>query len=68
MNGSILSLNAGSSSVKFALFDAAGPLTAMVRGEIQDLDSTPHMTARDAAGTVLVESVCQRTSIFPCMR
>ena len=55
MNGSILSLNAGSSSVKFALFETAGPLTAMVRGEIEDLDSTPHMTARDAAGTVLVE-------------
>jgi acetate kinase len=55
MKGSILSLNAGSSSMKFALFNAAGPLTETVRGEIEDLDSTPHMTARDAAGTVLAE-------------
>jgi acetate kinase len=55
MKGSILSLNAGSSSVKFALFDAANHLAATVRGEIEDLDSTPHLTARDAAGKVLAE-------------
>jgi acetate kinase len=55
MNGSILSLNTGSSSVKFALFDAADHLTATVRGEIENLNSTPHMTARDVAGKVLAE-------------
>jgi acetate kinase len=55
MKGSILSLNAGSSSLKFALFNAADPLTATVRGEIEDLNSTPHITARNAAGTVLAE-------------
>jgi acetate kinase len=55
MKGSILSLNAGSSRMKFALFNAAAPLTATVRGEIEDLDSTPHMVARNAAGTVLAE-------------
>jgi acetate kinase len=55
MKGSILGLNTGSSSVKFALFDAADYLTATVRGEIENLDSTPHMTARDVAGKVLAE-------------
>lgn len=56
MKGSILSLNAGSSALKFALFNAVDHLTATVRGEIEDLDSTPHMTARDAGGTALAES------------
>ena len=55
MNGSILSLNTGSSSVKFALFDTADHLTATVRGEIENLNSTPHMTARDVVGKVLAE-------------
>jgi hypothetical protein len=55
MKGSILSLSAGSSSVKFTLFNAADDLTATVRGKIEDLDSTSHMTARDPPGTVLAE-------------
>jgi acetate kinase len=52
---SILSLNAGSANVKFSLFDAADDSTATLQGEIADLDSTPHITARDAARTVSVE-------------
>jgi acetate kinase len=55
MKGSILTLNAGSSSVKFALFDTAAGLRATVRGEIEDLDAAPHMLARDAGGVVLSE-------------
>ena len=55
MAGSILTLNAGSSSLKFALFDSANGLKATVRGEIEDLDAAPHLLARDAAGTVLAE-------------
>ena len=55
MKGSILTLNAGSSSVKFALFDTEAKLKATVRGEIEDLDAAPHMLARDAAGAVLAE-------------
>jgi len=53
--GSILTLNAGSSSLKFALFDAAGALTATARGEVETLDAAPHLLARDAAGAVLAE-------------
>jgi acetate kinase len=55
MKGSILSLNAGSSSIKFALFDTEADLKATVRGEIENLDSEPHMIARDEAGRVLIE-------------
>ena len=56
--GSVLTLNAGSSSLKFALFpalaeDATQP--APVRGEIEDLDGAPHFLARDASGAVLAE-------------
>jgi acetate kinase len=55
MAGSILTLNAGSSSVKFALFDIAAGLKATVRGEIEDLDATPHLIARDGGGAVLAD-------------
>ncbi len=55
MAGSILTLNAGSSSLKFALFDPADGLKSTVRGEIEDLDAAPHFIARDALGAVLAE-------------
>ena len=54
MTASILTLNAGSSSLKFALFDA-GSLTATVRGGIENLGDAPHLRARDPAGAVLAE-------------
>jgi acetate kinase len=54
MTAAILTLNAGSSSLKFALFDT-GSLTATVRGEIENLGDAPHLRARDAAGVVLAE-------------
>ena len=52
---SILVLNAGSSSLKFALFDAGASLTQTVWGEIENLGSTPHLTARDNFGVSLAE-------------
>ncbi len=55
MAGSILTLNAGSSSLKFALFEAADELKATARGEIENLDAAPHLLARDAAGAVLAD-------------
>ena len=55
MTGSILSLNAGSSSIKFALFNSGPAMKATVRGEIEDLDSTPHFVARETGGTVLAD-------------
>ena len=54
--GSILTLNAGSSSLKFALFDDVSDPIARVRGAIANLDSrSPHLLAHDAAGAVLAE-------------
>jgi acetate kinase len=49
----VLTLNAGSSSLKFAIFDA-GP-SALIRGEVLDLEDAPHFTARDAGGAILFE-------------
>jgi len=53
--GSILVLNAGSSSLKFALFDNTPGLAATARGEVENLDKAPHLRARDAAGAILAE-------------
>ncbi len=49
----ILTLNAGSSSVKFALFGAGAE--ASVHGEIETLGKAPHLHASDASGDVLVD-------------
>jgi acetate kinase len=51
--GSILTLNTGSSSLKFALFDP--DLTRVLRGEIEDIETAPHLLARDLAGAILAE-------------
>jgi acetate kinase len=51
MSDAILTLNAGSSSLKFALFDIAGVgVRLAVKGEAEKLDSTPHFIAEDADG------------------
>ncbi len=54
MTGSILTLNAGSSSLKFALFERE-TLAATLRGEIENLGDAPHLVARDGLGVVLAE-------------
>ncbi len=41
----ILTLNAGSSSIKFALFDGEAEIAERVRGQIEGLGSTPHLRA-----------------------
>lgn len=57
MREALLSLNAGSSSIKFALFgvDADGDLEAILSGKIEGIGSSPHFIVRDAAKNVLVE-------------
>jgi acetate kinase len=56
MSGSILTLNAGSSSLKFALFDDDAEPAATVRGEVETLDhGFAHLIARDAAGKILAD-------------
>jgi acetate kinase len=57
MSRTILTLNAGSSSIKFALYDMA---TARVRrrlsyGQIEGIGVEPHFIAKDAAGATVTE-------------
>ncbi len=54
MSGSILTLNAGSSSFKFALFDRAR-LSETLRGEIENLDQAPHFRAFEPGGKLLAD-------------
>jgi acetate kinase len=52
----ILTLNAGSSSLKFALFAVSGDqVRPRLRGKIENIGAAPHMIARDADGATLVE-------------
>jgi acetate kinase len=52
----ILALNAGSSSLKFALFKIGSSLALIAKGEIENLDTTPHFVCRDATGAKLAET------------
>jgi acetate kinase len=54
MPDAILSLNAGSSSLKFALFDADG-LDRLVSGAIETDGATARFRARDGAGNILAD-------------
>lgn len=62
MAGSVLTLNAGSSSLKFALFDAA--LAPILRGEIEDIEAFPSLTARDGQGIALPQHRWPQASGF----
>jgi acetate kinase len=55
VTGSILTLNAGSSSIKFAVFDRRAALRETVRGEIENLAGAPHFHAHDDRGAMLAE-------------
>lgn len=57
MSAAILALNAGSSSIKFGLFDVGdGPkLRLMSKGGIEGVGGDPHFTATDAAGSMLAD-------------
>lgn len=54
-SGSILVVNAGSSSLKFSIFrmTEADPLRLALRGQIDGLGARPHLRVKDAAGAVL---------------
>jgi acetate kinase len=57
MREAVLSINTGSSSIKFALFGLStnGELDAISSGKIEGIGSSPHLIARDASGSVLME-------------
>lgn len=53
----ILTLNAGSSSIKFALYGvAAGGLDLSVKGQVEGIGTAPHFVAKSADGRLLSES------------
>ena len=54
MNGLFLTLNAGSSSLKFAVFESGGASeTPLIRGKIAGIGGTPVFSAKDADGAVI---------------
>lgn len=54
MTGAILVLNAGSSSLKFAVYtDAGGPLDVQLRGKISGIGTQPIFSGHGATGTAL---------------
>jgi acetate kinase len=55
MTGSILVVNAGSSSLKFAVYEDAGAGPLAVRGRIDRIGSSPRLSVRNAAGQVVVD-------------
>ena len=55
MKNAILTLNAGSSSVKFALFDAHKGLTLEFKGQVDGIGSDARLKIKKADGTVAVE-------------
>jgi acetate kinase len=48
-------VNAGSSSIKFALHETVAPFAATRRGLIEGIVTAPHLRLRDAAGATLME-------------
>ena len=58
MPDAILALNAGSSSIKFALFEVNGTDRPglLSRGQLDGIGTAPRFVARDAAGAVLDEA------------
>jgi acetate kinase len=55
MPDAILTLNAGSSSLKFALYQLGETKTLALKGFIEGIGLDPHLVVRDAAGAVLTE-------------
>ena len=64
-HGSILVVNAGSSSLKFSLFriDSSEALQLAVRGQVDGVGTQPRMSAKDATGTTLIERDCSVAEI-----
>jgi acetate kinase len=57
MTDALLTLNAGSSSLKFALFAIRGTVQPELRvsGQIEGIETAPHFLAKDVAGKPLAE-------------
>ncbi|HUW80752.1 MAG TPA: acetate kinase, partial [Acidocella sp.] len=56
MPDAILTLNAGSSSIKFALFEASEHLARMASGEVENIGAAPHLRIHAGTGLALERS------------
>jgi acetate kinase len=65
MAESILVINAGSSSLKFEIFDwlESGQLQRRLRGQMEGIGVHPHLFARDADGVVLTDQHFSATEV-----
>ena len=52
---SIAVVNAGSSSIKFAIFDAAEHPSLRLRGQVEGIGATPRAKLTDAAGAIVAQ-------------
>ncbi len=55
MTDAVLTLNAGSSSLKFALFEVGDGQQLVCQGQVEAIGLAPHLSAKDPSGMVLVE-------------
>jgi acetate kinase len=55
MADALLVLNAGSSSLKFSVFQGGDPPRLLFRGQLEGILTRPHFLARDAAGNAIGE-------------
>lgn len=57
MSVSVLTLNAGSSSIKFSLFDVAGAEDPrdILHGQVEGIGVTPHLVAKTGGGELLAD-------------
>jgi acetate kinase len=55
MTDAVLTLNAGSSSLKFALFEVGEVLQLVCQGQVEAIGSAPHLIAKDPSGGMLIE-------------
>ena len=53
MTNCIAVINAGSSSIKFALYEATSEETRLFRGQIDGIGVAPHLTIADSKGGVV---------------
>lgn len=63
MTRHILTLNAGSSSIKFALFEDAADLALVASGQVDGIGVKPKLTAKDAAGTRIADDALDGSAI-----
>ena len=55
MSDALLSINAGSSSIKFGLFTADKAVMPVARGALEGIGTAPHLFVRSANGALLAE-------------